>query len=439
MADQKIQHQKDSEKNVENSDVKDPMKNLFTLISLNTLSALHNIDFGLPASFFPILAKSRGFGALQTAIIFAAFPLFYFLGYTYFSNKLVLFDRKKLLFYSVLIGSLFKLIFGFLDFVEESNLFFIIAILSRICVGLSSAITLSTILSIISEIWPEDKMRKVALFDTINTIGYATGPWIGSLFFYIGGFVCVFVVSSLLTFLFGLYVTYFVMRRQFLMSEKKLDFFKGFFNMKVIMNCLLTTFIYSTFCFVAPSFETHIVMDLGQSPIFSTFLIGLHIFGVCLSLMLIININFEKYGKKIIFLGAGISVCCEFFLGPDPLLNITGNTSQLVVITIAMYALGAANGLCIILVMQEFHLAYHEIFPDDVELSNNLANGAYLASFGSGDFFGVLLGGIIVDQVGFQRGNSLLGLGFLVFYIIYLVWSWRVDKKYVQLKEENEA
>ena len=426
------------EKN-ENAAVKDTMKNGWTLFTLNTLAALQNMDFGLPAAFFPVLAKQRGFDATATAIIFAAFPLFYFLGFTYFSNRLAMIDRKKILLWTIILGSFFKLSFGSLEYVENSKLFLTIALISRSFVGLTSAMSLSIILSLISEIWPEDKIRKVALFDTVSTVGYAAGPWAGSLFYYIGGFPCVFSMSALLTLLFGLYVTYFVLRRQFIISEKKLDFFKGFFNIKVIMNCLLTTFIYATFCFISPSFETHIVITLGQTPIIASSIMGTHIIGVVLSLIIILNIDFEKYGKKIIFFGAAVSVSCEFFIGPEPLLNITETTSQLVAIAIAMFVLGASNGLCIILIMREFHLAYHEIFPDDDEINKNLANGAYLASFGSGEFFGVLLGGVIVDNVGFQRGNSYFGLGFLAFYLFYVAWSWKVDKNYAKLNEETEA
>ena len=159
------------------------MKKISTLYFLNFLTALDTMDFGLPAAFFPYLAEEKfGFGSIFTSAVFATFPLFYFLGQTYISNWITNFDRKRVLFLVILVGSFSKLAFGCLEFVEDQYLFAIIAFLCRIIVGLTSAINLSIILSIIIDLWPEDKIKKVALFDTLNTVGYAAGPWVGAFF-----------------------------------------------------------------------------------------------------------------------------------------------------------------------------------------------------------------------------------------------------------------
>lgn len=417
----------------------DSMKNVFTLISLNSLAAIDTMDFGLPAAFFPYLSKQRGYNAFFTSIIFATFPLFYFLGHAFISKRLTTFDRKQTLLLVVLTGSFCKLCFGCLEFVENEVIFGIIAVSSRILVGLTSAINLSIILSLISEIWPDDKIRKVALFDTINTMGYAAGPWIGSLFYYIGGYICVFAMSALMTIMFGFYIVYFVIKREFTITEKTLEFFKGFFHIKVIMNFLLTTFLYGSFCFIAPAFENHMVIDLKQTPVVSSMVYGIHLVGCVLSLIFINNFYNEKYRRYLILIGGSLNICCEFFLGPDTLFGITGITNQMVVIGFAMLFLGTANGMTIILIMQDFHDAYEEIFPDNEDLRKNLANGAYLASFGSGEFFGVLMGGIMIDSFGYKRANSVYGLFILVFFISYWIWFvFKNKRNHVILKEEKE-
>lgn len=416
---------------------KDSMKNTYTLIALNILAAFDTMDFGLPAAFFPYLSKQRGFNAFFTAAVFATFPLFYFLGHSYIAKRLTLFDRKKTLLWVILAGSMAKLLFGILDYVEDAALFAIIAVVSRLVVGLTSAVNLSILLSLISEIWPEDKLKKLALFDTINTMGYAAGPWFGSLFYYFGGYLMVFLMSAILTLVFGCYIVFFVIKREFKTIEKTLGFFKGFFHIKVIMNSLLFTFLYGSFCFIAPAFENHMITDLQQTPITSSMIYGVHLIG-CLNALLIIN-NFynEKYRRHIMFTGGLLNIFCEFFLGPEKLLNITDNSSQLVVIACAMLFLGTANGMTIILIMQDFHDAYGEIYPEEEELSRNMANGVYLASFGSGEFFGVLMGGVMIDYYGFNRANSVYGLIIFGYFVIY--WSWVLfgeKKKYEVLKEE---
>ena len=106
----------------------DPMKNIFTLISLNSLAAIDTMDFGLPAAFFPYLSKQRGYNAFFTSIIFATFHLFYFLGHAFISKRLTTFDRKQTLLLVVLIGSFCKLCFGCLEFVENEVLLSLIHI-----------------------------------------------------------------------------------------------------------------------------------------------------------------------------------------------------------------------------------------------------------------------------------------------------------------------
>ena len=384
------------------------MKNISTLFFLNFLTALDTMDFGLPAAFFPYLAEEKfGFGSIFTSAVFATFPLFYFLGHTYISKWIMNFDRKRVLILVILVGSFSKLAFGCLEFVEDRYLFAIIAFLCRIFVGLTSAINLSIILSIIIDLWPEDKIKKVALFDTLNTVGNAAGPWVGAFFYYFGGFFCVFAMSALLTLLFGCAIVVYVIVKKFTIVDNTLDFFKGISNINVIMNFLLITFLYGSCCFIAPAFENHMILDLGLQPVTSSLIYGLHMVGCVISLLLINCFYNEKYRRMTIFLGGFFNIICEFFLGPEALLGIDDKTSQIIVIGFAMISLGMANGMTIVLIMQDFHDAYNEMFSNEEELSRNMANSIYLASFGSAEFFGVVCGGIMINYFGYARANSI--------------------------------
>ena len=88
----------------------------------------------------------------------------------------------------LLLASLSAVLFGTITFVSQLGLFLVFAYLVRFIEGVSMAVLWSTVLAILSAIFPTRPAAVYSLLDTTYGLGLSLGPVLGSLLFSFSGF-----------------------------------------------------------------------------------------------------------------------------------------------------------------------------------------------------------------------------------------------------------
>ena len=90
-----------------------------------------------------------------------------------------------------MMGSSF-LLFGFISDIENKRTFIGLSLLNRFLQGLSSSMIQTTMYSISTNFYPDNKESMVGYIEAVTGVGLIMGPLIGSFLFAIGGYKFIF-------------------------------------------------------------------------------------------------------------------------------------------------------------------------------------------------------------------------------------------------------
>lgn len=263
----------------------------------------------------------------------------------------------------------------------------------------------------------------VALLELSASFGFGMGPVINSAIFDYFGFSQVFFFSGTYTCLFGLLIIFNFIKINETKSENKEE--KALCLTKIISNpglvvCFLfLTLNYDAFALTFPIFENHLI-QMGFKPSIGALIWTINQIGYIMGIFICIKIKNHFQAKKILITG---SIGCSsslFLLGPDPILNIQSDNIKILLIIISMWAIGVFLALILIFMIPEFILLLGKVFPYQKELNGDMAAGLFGASLAASQIIGPLIGGLLNDFFGFERGCSIFSLTLILFLCIYL-------------------
>lgn len=255
------------------------------------------------------------------------------------------------------------------------------------------------------------------------SFGIGMGPVINAAVYHFFGFSTVFLFSGAYTLLFGLLTI-----KNFIHTEKgkTLQNVEKTLSLKKIISdpglvvCFLFLALnYDSLALTFPTFETHLI-GLGCEPSIGGLIWSLSQLGYILGIFLCNYLNKYFQAKNIFIAG---SICCSFcliLLGPDPILNIESNSMKILLIIISMFAMGTFLSLILLLMIPEFILLLGKLFPNENELNGDMGSGLFSASLSTSEIVGPLIGGLLNDFFGFERGCSVFSLILVFFLCIYI-------------------
>ena len=263
----------------------------------------------------------------------------------------------------------------------------------------------------------------IAFLELSISSGIGMGPVINSAIYHFFGFSTVFFFSGTYTFLFGLVaIIKFIKiddRKTLKNINKAISLMKIISNPGLVVCFLFLALNYDSLALTFPTFETHLV-ELGCKPSIGALIWSIGQLGYILGIFLCNYLNNHFQRKKIFITG---SICCSFsliLLGPDPILNIQSNNMKILLIIISMLAMGIFLSLILLLMIPEFILLLGEIFPNEKELNGDMASGLFSASLSTSEIVGPLIGGLLNDIFGFERGCTVFSLSLVLFLSIYV-------------------
>lgn len=404
------------------------------IFSLCFLAICDFSGYSLPITLFPALGTERGLSSTMNGLIFSLFPFGGFFT-SFLSGKMMRFYKKHhLLIFFLSVTCISKVIFGIIYFLESETNFIIVAAISRITLGFSFSAYQPIAMSHIPEIWPESVVKHLSYFEICLNCGLFIGPIFGSILSLFTNFFWVFFITSAMHFVIGLFLIMKFLRidaiSKFSVEEKKLDIWKMVKSSSLVIQFLFQALFLGGIMFIYSDFENHI-LELGGTQFLSSSIYGLNMLGFFTGLIIINNLHKKDGGRKIWFLiGSILLIIFNNFFGPAPYFGITDNDSQLVCVAVAFYVVGVAMAIIIPLLVPEYIDILREVFPEEkLELLIDMGPALYIASYSLIECLATMLGGVTIDNLGFDWANVVYS-GVLCFYF-FIYWGKRTlcDRK----------
>ena len=197
--------QKVEEKNVEVPANKIPVRKKILI----AVPVLFDIIYGgvylsMIAPFFPDVALKKGLNTGQQSFVFIA-PEVVGVFSTFFWGKVTpLLGVKNLWFTGVIATGITSGIFGSLEYIHDGNAFLIACVIIRILEGLAGYAIIVTGSTILIGLLPEHAGTMLTMADSMFALGFAVGPFFGSITYNQIGFFFTFLINAVIIILSGI-------------------------------------------------------------------------------------------------------------------------------------------------------------------------------------------------------------------------------------------
>lgn len=162
------------------------------VISILGLTALTNSAYAIIAPFLPFSFKKKEIDQSWIGYIFSIYSVAVIVCSPMVGKMISFTGRRNLIMYGlVMMGSSF-IVFGIIEEVQNKTVFITMALLNRFLQGFSSSLIQTTMYSICTNFFPEDKDAMVGYIEAVTGVGLILGPLIGSALYSLGGYVFIF-------------------------------------------------------------------------------------------------------------------------------------------------------------------------------------------------------------------------------------------------------
>ncbi|GFO13897.1 MFS-type transporter slc18b1-like [Plakobranchus ocellatus] len=308
----------------------------------------------------------------------------------------------------IFVGGSCAALFGVLDKSPSGNTFIIMCFACRSVEALGLAGLLTASFAIISNEFPKYVATVFGVLETASGIGLMVGPAIGGVLYQVGGFGLPFYTMGGLIILTGVLVFKFLPDIQDSPNQKKQGGFRLLTSIYVWV-CMIIIFAASTgISFTDPTLSPHLEeFHLSTSVIGLVFTIAPALYGVTAPLYGYLC-DSKGYTFSLLIVG---NLVCGFgylLLGPSPYLPFL--PSELWIVIVAMSLLGLFLGCAVIPVVKCMLTAACDIgFENNLD-TYGIVSGLFNSVWCFGGFVGPVLGGLLVNEVGFNNAASLIAL-----------------------------
>eukprot|EP00331_Platyophrya_macrostoma_P010163 CAMPEP_0176429998 /NCGR_PEP_ID=MMETSP0127-20121128/14010_1 /TAXON_ID=938130 /ORGANISM="Platyophrya macrostoma, Strain WH" /LENGTH=454 /DNA_ID=CAMNT_0017811841 /DNA_START=1 /DNA_END=1365 /DNA_ORIENTATION=+ len=387
-----------------------------------TTVALYTITFFLYtahsnlAPFFPDRAMKKGLSQTEVGAIFSASPIGSFLLSFVFGKQMMKIGRKRLMTLGICMEATAVFTFGFIDFLEDKQLYFIISYCSRLLMGIGLTGFGTASYAFAAAHYPEQLMEKIAMIELYAGLGLMAGPIFGAGVYSIGGYVSVFI--SLGSLFFGLvpYLWKYIPEdKPYIKPEVQVSYFSLLKIRRVFLSFLVPTFTIAGIASIEPTLQPHLLKyGLSNEVAAACFIIGTVSYSM---VMPVVNKFPAHWDRRIIIcIGVFLAAICQFFMGPTPGLM----PSKLWITILGLFIQGYGCAIALIPVMPEMLKVAAPHFPQAKDDLSDRISGMLSAGFALGNLFGPWIGGYFADIYGFPWGATLIGVITAVFLVVLL-------------------
>ena len=171
-------------------------------ILLSIIIAISQVEYGallsLTPAFYPTVAENIGAKASQYGLVFGISNLAGFIAGPFFGKFGKYFGVHWMLKIGSLIQGIAGALFGFLAYINNTNVFLSLSYLLRLIHGISSVAAWASVNTILIYIFPKDASRVISSIEVFQGLGYMIGPVLGSLIYEYGGFLATFLSTGLI-------------------------------------------------------------------------------------------------------------------------------------------------------------------------------------------------------------------------------------------------
>lgn len=417
----------------------------YIIITICVLVFFDYTGYGLPVTLYPQIALAHGLDSTLTGVVLGLFPLGGFF-ISCLTGKVMRFYRKDKLLIFFLVGTcISKFVFGCVYFIDDENWFLVVSILSRLTLGFCFTAFQTICISLIPEAWPNQIVEMLSYYTLFLNCGLIAGPILGSLIAYFLNFFWVFTIFTAIHFVIGMFGILKFLKiegiSQFLEKRKSLEFSKILGDSTVMILFLFQTLFFGSILFISSGFENYIIYDLGGTQSLCAGIYCLNMIGFCISLFAVNKIKNANAKKKILFLlgSLGIIVFNNLF-GPNPLFGIKDTQDELICVALGFFMVGVCHGLMAVLLVPEYKDILRVIFPNDAEeLIVDMAPALYLSAYSLAEFANAIVGGIIIDEIGYVWASVIYSVVLCFYFVIYWGKQWDLERNYAKMVEEEEV
>ena len=162
------------------------------VISILSITALSNAAYAIIAPFLPFEFKRKGVDQNWIGYIFAIYSLAVIFCSPLVGKMICKYGRRNLIVVGMLLMGASFVVFGFTSDIEHKETFITMSLLNRFIQGFASSLIQTTMYSICTNFYPDNKEAMVGYIEAVTGIGLILGPLIGSVLYALGGYKFIF-------------------------------------------------------------------------------------------------------------------------------------------------------------------------------------------------------------------------------------------------------
>ncbi|CAG9534097.1 unnamed protein product [Cercopithifilaria johnstoni] len=387
-------------------------KEWMTICMLSIANLGSTSAYSCIAPFYSNEAKIKGLKSFEIGAVFGVFELIMFFVAPLFGKYMILIGSKKMFVSGIGITGITVVLFGFLNYIESSSLFFWSSIGLRILEAFGDAAFVTSSFSIGIKCFPGRIALVIGVLETFVGLGTTAGPLLGGILYEIGGFQLPFLVLGIILLFLGLLASFLVenMDDDVTMDGKGM---LGILKIPMLWIMIYAVIICAiSLSFLDPTLADHLEsFKLTPSIVGLMFLLSGGIYTITAPLWSIIIDKFNC-GKMVIMFGYVAVVISMIIIGPSPFLNAEKNLGW---IEVALGVLGISASALYIPTFQMSIDALREYGYDESLQTYGCVTGLFQSAYSFGSFVGPTVGGLCVQWIGFPWTTTIIALLNVVF------------------------
>uniref|UniRef100_A0A915PKA1 Major facilitator superfamily (MFS) profile domain-containing protein n=1 Tax=Setaria digitata TaxID=48799 RepID=A0A915PKA1_9BILA len=297
-------------------------KDWITICILSMANLGSTTAYSCIAPFYSNEAKIKGLKSFETGVVFGVFELVMFFVAPLFGKYMVVVGSKRMFVSGISVTGITAILFGFLNYIESSSLFFWSSMALRAVEAIGDAAFVTSSFAIGVKYFPGRIAIVVGVMETFAGLGNTAGPLLGGILYEVGGFQLPFFVLGIILLFLGL-LAYFLVEK---MEDETTLEGKGMLGMLKIP--VLWIMIYAVvMCAISLSFLDPTLADHLESFKLTPAIVGLMFLlsgGIYTITAPFWSIIIDKFScnNAIIIFGVVAVVLSMTIIGPSPLLSI---------------------------------------------------------------------------------------------------------------------
>lgn len=166
-----------------------------TLLAITQL--LGGLTFSLLSPFYTEEATQKGLSVTQCSWVYGSAFVTTIVFSPIFGKYIEVIGSRKLFLYGTFLAGATNVLFGFLQWIEDQNLFLALSLSIRIVSAIGESAFFSSIYPLITKDAPKKKRSSLlSIMETMHGFGLMAGPFLGGLLYEIGGFYFPFAICG---------------------------------------------------------------------------------------------------------------------------------------------------------------------------------------------------------------------------------------------------